>query len=221
MKQIELRVTSREILGKKVRFLRRQGIIPLHLFGHNVESVALQCDEAQLKRVLAQAGKTRLISLKLDEGKRPRNVMVREVQRDMRTDGLLHVDLFQIKMTEKIRVEVPVVVVGEAPALKSKENMLLQELNSLTVECLPNEIPANVKVDLSSLTERDQAIRVENVILGKEVAILNNPELVVVKIGSRPKEKVEEVVVAEEAVEAEEAAEAAEVPSPEEESKED
>ena len=220
MKQIELRVASREVLGKKVRFLRRQGIIPLHLFGHNVESIALQCDEPQLKRVLAQAGKTRLISLKLDKGKKPRNVVVREVQRDMRTDGLLHVDLYQIKMTEKIRVEVPVVVVGEAPALKSKENMLLQELNSLTVECLPNEIPANVKVDLSSLTERDQAIRVENVILGKEVAILNDPERVVVKIGSRPKEKVEEVVVAE-AVEAEEAAEAAEVPSPEGESKED
>jgi len=220
MKQIELRTTSREILGKKVRFLRRQGIIPLHLFGHNVESIALQCDEAQLKRVLAQAGKTRLISLKLDKGKRPRNVVVREIQRDMRTDGLLHVDLYQIKITEKIRVEVPVVVVGEAPALKSKENMLLKELNSLTVECLPNEIPANVKVDLSSLTERDQAIRVENVILGKEVAILNDPELVVVKIGSRPREKVEEVVAAE-AVEAEEAAEVAEVPSPEGESKED
>ena len=220
MKQIELRATSREILGKKVRFLRHQGIIPLHLFGHNVESIALQCDEAQLKRVLAQAGKTRLISLRLDKGKKPRNVVVREVQRDMRTDGLLHVDLYQIKMTEKIRVEVPVVVVGEAPALKSKENMLLKELNSLTVECLPNEIPDNLKVDLSSLTERDQAIRVENVILGKEVAILNDPGLVVVKIGSRPKEEVEEVVAAE-AVEAEEAAEVAEVPSPEGESKED
>ena len=217
MKQIELRATSREILGKKVRFLRRQGIIPLHLFGHSVESIALQCDEAQLKRVLAQAGKTRLISLKLDKGKKPRNVVVREVQRDMRTDGLLHVDLYQIKMTEKIRVEVPVVVVGEAPALKSKENMLLQELNSLTVECLPNEIPASVKVDLSSLTEREQAIRVEDVILGKEVAILNDPELVMVKIGSRPKEKVEEVVEVEEAVEAAEALE--EAPSPEDESK--
>jgi len=216
MKQIELRATSREILGKKVRFLRRQGIIPLHLFGHSVESIALQCDEAQLKGVLAHAGKTRLISLKLDKGKKPRNVMVREVQRDRRTDGLLHVDLYQIKMTEKIRVEIPVVVVGEAPALKSKENMLLQELNSLTVECLPNEIPTSVKVDLSSLTEREQAIRVENVILGKEVTILNDPELVMVKIGSRPKEKVEEVAEAVEAVEAPE-----ETPSPDEESREE
>ena len=217
MKKIELRVASREVLGKKVRFLRRQGIIPLHMFGHNVESVALQCDEAQLKRVLAQAGKTRLVSLELDEGKKPRNVVVREIQRDVRTDRLLHVDLYQIKMTEKIRVEVPVAVVGEAPALKSKENMLLQELNSLTVECLPNEIPANVRVDLGSLTERDQAIRVEDIILGKEVTVLNDPGLVVVKVGSRPKEE----VVVEEAVEAEVAEAPEEAPPPEEESRED
>jgi len=217
MKKIELKVASREVLGKKVRFLRRQGIIPLHLFGHNVESMALQCDEPQLKRVLAQAGRTRLISLGLDKGKKPRSVVVREIQRDVRTDRLLHVDLYQIKMTEKIRVEVPVAVVGEAPALKSKENMLLQELNSLTVECLPNEIPANVRVDLGSLTERDQAIRVEDIILGKEVTVLNDPGLVVVKVGSRPKEE----VVVEEAVEAEVAEAPEEAPPPEEESRED
>ena len=63
MKQIELQATNREILGKKVRFLRRQGIIPTHLLGHDVESVALQCDAAQLKKVLIQAGKTRLTSM--------------------------------------------------------------------------------------------------------------------------------------------------------------
>ncbi len=216
MKQIELRATSREILGKKVRFLRRQGIIPLHLFGHSVESIALQCDEAQLKRVLAQAGKTRLISLKLDKGKKPRNVVVREVQRDMRTDGLLHVDLYQIKMTEKIKVAVPVVTVGEAPALKSKENIVLQELNSLSVECLPDEIPASVKVDLSSLAERAQVIRVEDVILNKDITVLNAPELVVIRISSRTRREEVEEVVAEEAVEAPE-----ETPLPEEESKEE
>ena len=91
MEQIELQATSREILGRKVRFLRRQGIVPVHLFGHDVESAALQCDTAQLKRALAQAGKTRLISLKLDKAKGPRNVVVREIQRDSLTGELLHV----------------------------------------------------------------------------------------------------------------------------------
>ena len=80
MDQVELQAASREILGKEVRHLRRQGITPVHLFGHNVKSVALQCETAQLRRVLTQAGKTRIINLRLDKGKKPRNVLVREVQ---------------------------------------------------------------------------------------------------------------------------------------------
>ncbi len=213
MEQIELRATNREILGRKVRFLRRQGIIPVHLFGHNVESLALQCDAAQLQRVLAQAGKTRLINLKLDKAKRPRNVVVREIHRDPLTGELLHADFYQVRMAEKIKVEVPIVLIGEALALKSKENMLSQELGSLTIECLPDQIPASVEVDLSSLTEAEQTIRVKNVVLDEEIAILNAPEHVVVKISSRPKEEVVEEVVAEEVAEA--------APLPEEESKEE
>ena len=120
MGQIELQATNRETLGKKVRFLRRQGIIPTHLFGHDVESVTLQCDAVQLRQVLAQAGKTRLLSLKLDKAKKPRNVVVREIQKDPCTGELLHVDFYQVRMAEKIKVEVPIVLVGEAPALKLK-----------------------------------------------------------------------------------------------------
>ncbi len=197
MKQTELLATTREILGKKVRFLRRQGITPTHLFGHNVESVALQCDTAQLKRVLAQTGRTRLISLKIDEAKKPRNVVIREVQREPQTSELLHVDFYQVSMAEKIRVEIPIVSIGEAPALKSKENFLLQELNSLSVECLPGEIPNRVDIDLASLTKVGQAIHVKDITLDKEGTILNNPEQLVVKISARRIEKlVEEEVEA-------------------------
>jgi large subunit ribosomal protein L25 len=215
MEQIELQATTREMFGKKVRFLRSQGIIPIHLFGHNVESVALQCDATQLQRVLAQAGKTKFINLKLDKAKRPRNVVVRKVQRDLLTGGLLHVDFFQLRMAEKIKVDVPIVLVGEAPALKSKENTLAHELNSLTIECLPSQIPANVGVDLSPLTEVGQTIRVKDLVLDEGVTILNDPEVLVVKVNLRPKEMVEEEVVVEEAAEVPEAA-----LLPEEESKE-
>jgi len=214
VKKIELQATKRDVLGKKVKLLRRQGIIPVHLFGHNVKSLALQCEAVELQRVLSQAGKTRLISLEIDKGKSPETVVVREVQRDSLTEGLLHVDLYQVRITERIRVEVPIVPVGEAPALKSKENMLLQELNSLTIECLPNEIPPNVKVDLSSLTEAEQAIRVGDITLAEGITILNDRGLVVVKIGSRRREEVEEVApVAPEAPET--------APLPKEESKEE
>jgi large subunit ribosomal protein L25 len=195
MDKIELDVTHREILGKKVRHLRRQGNTPVHLFGHGIESLALQCDTDELERVLTKAGHTGLIGLKLDKEKKPRTVVIREFDRDWRRGKLLHVDFYQIKMEEKIRLEVPIVLVGEAPALKSKDNMLEHELGNLTVECLPAKIPASIEVDISSFTEPGQAIRVKEIVLDKDITVLNDPELVVVKISWRPVEKVEEEVV--------------------------
>ena len=215
MEQIELKATNREIVGKKVRFLRREGIIPVHLFGHGIESAALQCDAVKLRQVLAQAGRTKLIGLKLDRAKKPRNVVVREIQKNPITGELLHVDFYQVRMAEKIKVEVPIVLTAEVPALKDKENMLLQELNSLTVECLPDQIPDRVELDPSSLTEAGQAIQVKDIMVGGGVTVLNDPEQMVMKINLRPVEKIEEEVV-EALAEAPEAA-----PSPEEESKEE
>lgn len=212
MEQIELEVATREVLGKKVRFLRRQGTTPVHLFGHGIESEALQCDTAQLQRVLAQAGRTKLVDLKLDKAKKPRKIVIREIQRNPQTGDLLHVDFYQVRMAEKIKVDVPIVLVGEAPALKLKENMLVQDLTSLTIESLPDEIPASVELDLSLLTEVEQLIRVKEIILSEGVTVLTDPEHTVVKISSRPVEKVEEVVEEEvvEEVAEEEAAEARE-----------
>ncbi|MFC1992406.1 50S ribosomal protein L25 [Chloroflexota bacterium] len=201
MEQIELQASNRETLGKKVRFLRRQGLTPVHLFGHGIQSEALQCDTVQLQQVLAQAGKTRLIGLKLDKAKKLRNVIVREIQTEPRTGNLVHVDFYQVKMAQKIKMEVPIILVGEAPALKLRENMLMQELNSLTVECLPDQIPNSVELDISYLAEADQVIRVKDIALDKEIAVLNDPDHMIVKISVQPVEKVEEV---EEEVEVEE-----------------
>jgi large subunit ribosomal protein L25 len=207
MDKIELKVANREILGKKVKHLRRQGITPVHVFGHGIESLALQCDTKELERVLSQAGQTRLVNLKLAKEKKPRTVVVREFDRDWRRGQLVHVDFYQVRMEEKLRLEIPVVLIGEAPALKSKTNMLDHELGTLTVECLPAKIPNSFEVDISSLAELDQAIRVKDITLDKDISVLNNPDLVVAKISLRPVEKVEEKVV-EEAVAAEAEAEA-------------
>lgn len=208
MDKIELHVNKREILGKKVKHLRRQGITPVHLFGHGVDSLALQCDTDELERVLAQAGHTGLVSLKVGKDKRPRTAVVREFDRDWRKGQLLHVDFYQVKMEEKIRLEIPVTLVGEAPALKSKDNMLEHELGTLAVECLPAKIPDSLEVDVRSLVQPGQAIRVKDIVLGDGVAVLNDPELVVAKISYRPAEKAErEAVEAEKAVEVEEVVE--------------
>ena len=112
-------------------------------------------------------------------------------------------------------MEIPVTLVGEAPALELRTNMLMQELHALTVECLPARIPASVELDISSLTEAEQTVRVKDIELEKGVTVLNDTELVVVKIGSRPAEVVAEREVAEEAVEAPEAAPPPEKEAPE------
>ena len=210
MDQIELKVIKRDVLGKKVRFLRRQGITPVHLYGHGIESVALQCDTPQLQGVLAEAGQTRLINLKFEGERRPRTVVVREVQKGIRPGELYHVDFYQVQMAEMMKVDVPIILVGESPALKSRENMLSQDLNILNIQCLPANIPASIEIDTSILTEIDQAIRVKDIELDEEITVLNDPELVVARVITRPVEKVEEVEAVE--VEAEEEEAAAEAP---------
>jgi len=207
MDQIELNAAKRDVLGKKVRFLRRQGITPVHIFGHGIESLALQCDTANLQQVLTQTGQTRIINLIIDGEKTPRTVMVRETQQNILKGDLLHVDFYQVKMTEVIDVDVPIILVGEAPALRNKENMLAQELNELSVQCLPADIPNSIEVDVSSLAEPDQAIRVGDIVLGEGITILNDPEVMLARITVQREEVEEipeEVEVAEEVTEAEE-----------------
>ena len=210
MEQIELHVVTRELMGKKSRFLRRQGITPVHLFGYDTEPMALQCETLQLKQVLKTAGKTKLVGLRVDKHRKPRNVVVREVQKNALSGELVHVDFFQVSMEEKMKVEVPVVLVGEAPALKSKTNMMVHELAAVDIECLPDRIPESIQVDISGLVEDDQSIQVKDLVLGEGVVALSNPEQVVVRITPLKIEKVEEKpVVAEAVAEGAEGAEAA------------
>jgi large subunit ribosomal protein L25 len=190
--KIELKVEKREVTGKKVRFLRNKGVVPVHLFGHNLDSLTLQGDAAVLGKVLARAGGTRLIDLKVGKSTKGHNVMVREVQKDPIRGNLIHVDFYEVNMHEKIRVEVPIAIVGESPALKIRENMLYQTLNSLHIECLPDKMPDRIQVDISIIKEVDQAVHVKDIAI-PEVTILNDPDLQIAKVSLRPVEVVEEV----------------------------
>ena len=216
MEQIELKASNRETLGKKVRFLRRQGITPVHLFGHGIESLSLQCDTAQLRQVLSEAGHTKLINLKVAKEKSPRTTVVREIQPGHRPGELFHVDFYQVEMEVAMKVDVPIVLTGEAPALSLKENTLVQEINTLSVECLPTHIPDVINLDISSLSESDQSLRVRDIQLDDEITVLNEPEVVLVRISKQRAEIVEEEMVTEEAVETPEEAETPDKESAEE-----
>ena len=208
MGQIELACKTREVLGKKVAALRRQGITPVHLFGHGVDSQTLECDSVQLHQVLAKSGSTRLIDLKIDKVKHPKKVLVREVQRNAIRGDLLHVDFYQVRMEEKVRLEIPIVLVGEAPALKQKGNVLAHELTSLNIECLPDAIPNKIEVDLSILAKEGDAIHVSDIKVASGITIIDHPEQLVARVSvPRVKEEVKTEAPAEEAAATAEAAE--------------
>ena len=211
MKNLTLKATTREVLGKKTRFLRREGITPAHLFGHKLKSLALECNTEELNQVLAQAGKTALLNLNIDSEKRARKVLVREIQKDVFGKELLHVDFYQVKMTEKIKADIPTVLTGEAPALKLKGRLLVHPLSTLSIECLPDNLPHEIIIDLSPLEELDQAIHVQDLDLGPEVTIHNDSAELIVKVSEAAIAR----VIEEEEAAAEEEAEAGEAPSEE------
>ena len=221
MERIELTASTREIKGKKTKSLRRSGITPANMYGHGIDSVPIQVDTKQLKLTLAQAGMTSLISLTIDDSKSAKKVLVRDIQRNPLTDEPLHVDFYQVKMTEKLTADIPLAFVGEAPVLKRKNVSLLHLMDAVHVEALPDALPHNLEVDLSSLEDPDQAIYVKDITISDEVTLLSDPEAMVVKVTETRREAVEEVeaVAAEEEAEmkAEEAAPEAEAETPAEE----
>jgi len=211
---LALQATKRNVLGKKTRFLRRQGITPAHLFGHGIESLPLQCDTATLKRIVARAGTTRLVTLEIEGDQQPRKVFMREIQSDATSGALLHVDLYQVRLKERIKVDVPIVLVGEARALRGKGRSLIHGVTSLSIECLPDKVPPQIEVDLSPLTDVDQAIHVSDIVLDPDITVFTDREQPVVKVIEVRAEK-EEAVVAEAVVEEVKAEAEAEAPAAE------
>ena len=207
MNRDELKVSHRDILGKKVRFLRREGLTPVNLYGPNIESLSLQVETSLLKRLIAKVGRNALIALKVDSAKKPRMAMIRDIQRHPLTGDLLHVGLFQVEMTHSVKAEVPLVFLGEAPAAMTSRTMIIENLTSLEVEALPADLPRNIEVDLTVLEEINQAIHVRDIAVDEAVEVLNDPDQLVVKVIESKVEKlieeIEEAAVSVEEAEAE------------------
>ncbi len=192
---MEIKTTTREITGKKVKSLRDKGIVPVHVFGHNIPSVALQAEVAALQKLLKMAGTTKLVDLIVDNQSNGRKVLVKEVQRHYRTGKPIHVDFYEVSMTEKIKVQVPIIFTGDCPAVKGKKGVLMENLRSIDVECLPGKIPEKIEVDVCALTELGNAVHVSDLKLGEDVNVLTGAGEVVVKVVAERVEEVEKPVV--------------------------
>ena len=209
MDTVEIALNPREVLGKKVKQMRRQGIIPTHLYGHGVDSLSLQGDSRALLKALAQAGKTSLVALNITGQPEARMAFVRKVQRDPKSQRVIHIDFFQVNMAEKLSMEVPLSFVGDSQAAQLGLGVLFRSLNQVLVECLPSDIPKTIEVDLSVLAEVGKSIHVKDLKVDPKITILTDPEQVVAQVvESRYVEEV--VAVAAEAAPAEGEAKAAE-----------
>jgi large subunit ribosomal protein L25 len=166
---------------KTPRMLRREQVVPGVIYGHGTPAMSLQFEYQSLMRAVRQAGTSHLIALSIAGDEASRNVLVREVQRDPVTSRLLHIDLFAIVAGEKLRITVPVVQRGEAPAAKLGGSVM-QMLDAIEVECLPENMPELFEVDLSRLETLHSRLTVADLHLPDTVTVLTPMDAEVVGV---------------------------------------
>jgi large subunit ribosomal protein L25 len=215
MADLALTARPRTVLGKKVKALRRTGVTPANIYGHNVPSLAIEADTTELSNLIRRAGRTALVQVKVEGEPAARPVLVRQYTRRPTNDVLLHVDFFQVSMREKLTVDVPLTLVGEAPAVEQFDAIVVQSMESVTVHCLPGNIPSHIDVDISTLVDTSSNVYIRDLRAPDGVEFLNDPDLPVASVsvkGIAQEEAADEAAEAEaaEAAAAEETVEAVE-----------
>lgn len=187
---LTLEAEPRTIVGKKVSQLRRQGLVPVALYGPRVEPISAQIPYRPLELALLSAGGTHLIDLKM--GSDTHIVLARAVQRDVIRGDILHVDFFVVDETQVISTDVPIHFINESPAVAAKKGILLAGPSMLSIETLPSKLLSVVQVDLSSLAEVGDSIYVHNLDLGEGIKILNDPDEMICRISQTSAARAEE-----------------------------
>ncbi|MFZ2152608.1 MAG: 50S ribosomal protein L25 [Microgenomates group bacterium] len=187
----KLSASVRTITGKKVRQLRKQGLMPSSVYGHGFEPVSIQINEKEMAAIFAHAGESGLVELELDGKALP--ILFRNPQYHPVTGLMTHIDCYKVNLKEKITTFVPIEFVGESEAVKLG-NVLVEAVNEIEVEALPTDLPEKIEVDLAKLVTLDSEITVADLIVDRsKIEIKNDPEQVVVKV-EEPKVEVEPVV---------------------------
>jgi large subunit ribosomal protein L25 len=183
MKTIELAVEKRSTIGKnEARRSRAGGRIPAVVYGAGKPNVPISVDRKALSDVFREgAGENAIFLLKLAGSDQSRHAMIREMQRDPVSRKPLHIDFVRVLMDVKITVNVPIEIVGVAKGVKTDQGILDVVTREIEIECLPTNIPAHLPVDVTELAIGD-AIRVSQLTVPEGVAIVDNPEKVVVHV---------------------------------------
>ncbi len=214
MKHPKLIVLTREILGKKVKRLRRDGFMPANIYGNNIASTPVQVKLDEFRKIFKEVGETGIIDVEAEGTLRP--VLIKNLQMDVRSHTPLHADFYQVNLKEKIKAMIPLIVTGEAKAVTDKVGLVLQTLSEVEVEALPEELPDQIDVNVENLASLDEHITVEQLSVPSGVTILTDPSQTVVKISelTAPEPEPEPEVAAAEATEGEAAEETAPTEAP-------
>jgi large subunit ribosomal protein L25 len=186
-----IKATKRTVTGKQVRQLRRAGKLPAVIYGHNVEPVAITLDAHDATISLSKVSSSTLISIEVDGQEIP--TLVREKQRDFIRNVLTHVDFMAVSLKEKLRAEVSIEFTGVSLAVKDFNAILVNGLTSLTVECLPTDLPEKFVVDISILAVIGNGIHVSDIVVPENIKVLDDPAEMVVVATAPAKEEVAEV----------------------------
>lgn len=189
-----IKAEKRDVFGKNAaRRLRKEGRIPVILYGAETNNVPLVMKKKDVFRILkSESGENTIFKVSFDS--ETRNAMIKEIQKDPVSDEILHTDLIQIAMDKEIQVSVPVLFQGEAVGVKAEGGFVDVITREVEIECLPGDIPENIAVDVSGL-HLNQSLRMEDIILPAGVKVLTDPNTMIVHIEAP---SVEEVVVEEE-----------------------
>ncbi len=203
MKRPKIAVIKRELLGKKIKKLRKEGILPANIYGKDIKSQAVQLPLKEFEVIFKEVGKTGLLDVMVDGTARP--ALIHNVQVHPVTGLPLHIDFYQVNLKEKITTMVPVVITGEAKAVTDKIGLLMTPATEVEVEALPEDLPENIEVNVEPLAAIDEQITVGDLKLPTGVTILTDAEQVLVKVAELVSKEAEELA-AQVAAEAEAAA---------------
>lgn len=179
-----IKLSNRSVIGKRVKQLRREGIVPVHVYGSGIGPMSLQSDAQTLRRLLPQVGTNIPLSVEV-EGLDGENIcFVREVQRHPVSEDVLHVDFLRVDVSQSITTEVPIILTGNSPAVRQMGGTLLQSLQSVQIESLPMNVPTGAPVDISGLDDFEKGIYVSDVSLPSNVTLLTSTEELIARVGA-------------------------------------
>jgi len=170
-----LKAQPRKEIGKQVDKLRQTDKLPAVLYGHKVKNQNLALNIHEFEKIFEQAGESTLIDLTVAEAS-PVKVLIHDIQRHPVSHKIIHTDLYQVRMDEKIKTDVELVFINESPAVKDLSGVLVKTLDKIEIECLPGDLISHVDIDLSVLETFEDVIRIKDLVVPEKVHILNDLE---------------------------------------------